>query len=299
MARSRARGIMAGAVALAVGGAFMLSMAPSRAVDPAPANGFTCRASTLRTEGSNVSTLNLEPFAANEEGGACKTESAGILAGGQGVTVAGLGTANVAYARTNATTNTAESGVTSANLTVASIPITATILASTASAGTCSSPALTGSSTVASVTVGATTVAIPTTADSTPEVTVPGVLSVYVNYQTNNGTTLTQRAVYVDVNQSNAILAAVPDVIIAEAIADIHGDPCVVTTTTTASTTTTSSSTTTTSTTSTTSTTTTTVPDEGRCPPPSPEGDPERDDSPIDKDCGYGQPSGVTKRPKN
>lgn len=251
---------------------------------------FTCSASAIRTENSSVAALNIEPFAANEQDGAhCTTDSA-ALTGANGLVVSGVGRADVLFARTNGDANTSEAGVAAVALTGTPVPIAATLLTSQASAGDCATGAeLSGSSTILAASVGDRAVAVPSTADAVPEVTIPNVATVFLNYQKTETVAgeqvLTQRALFVDVNQSNPALAAVPDVIIAEAVADIHGDPCaqpepedcsapgdedgdgLVNRR---------------------------DPDCGRCPPASPEGE----DSTPDEDCGFGNPSDVDDPPK-
>ncbi len=266
------RSIAVRSMVVALGGASVFVVAPATAKPrPTPTGSFTCKATLVRTERSNQPLLNQQLFVANAGGGACANDSAG-LTGSDKVTIAGVGTVDVLYARTFGNSHTAESGVARADLTVAGIPVSVALLTSTASGGTCAppGPALSGSSEVLEVKVGGQTVEVPpgSKADDTPDHVVPGVMDIHLNYQTEttgNDRVRTQRALFIDVKQGSLGLAAVPDVIIAESVADIHGDPC-----------------------------STPVSDTGRCPPASPEG---RDTTP-DKDCGWGQPSDVTKNPK-
>ncbi|MGQ0520446.1 MAG: choice-of-anchor P family protein [Actinomycetota bacterium] len=289
----------AAAVALFLLGAAAL-VGPARAAEPAPTDGFTCRASAVRTAGSSISGLNIEPFTANEEGGACADDGAGLL-GPTAVTLPGsLGSLEVLTARTDGDAHTAEASVAQVVLTpLAGTTITATALSSRAGTGACPSPSLSGSSEIVEVRVNGLEVAAPTMADDTPELTIPGVGALHLDYQTNSGGVLTQRALFLDVDQDGLLTGAVPDIVVAEAVADIHGEPCaqppgtegppgdetcsdgldndgdgavdlndpdcqppVV--------------------------------DEGRCPAPSPEGE----DSTPDKDCGFGKPSDVNEPPK-
>lgn len=268
----RLRAILAQAGALVLGGAVFL-VTPARGAEPAPApdNGFTCRASAVRTENSSIEAANIEPFTANEEGGACRSESTGLIGPAAPVPLpGGLGTVRAAYAETDDATNSAESGVADIDLTLpGGHTVSADVLQSQASAGACAAPALTGSSTVLSVTVDGTTVTVPAEDAGAPlEVPLAGLGTLFLNYQDGPDAgaadqVLTQRALFLDVDQ--AVLPLVPDVIVAEAIADIHGDPCAPP-----------------------------VVDEGRCPAPSPEGQ----DATPDKDCGFGKPSNVDEAPK-
>ena len=179
---------------------------------------FSCRASAIRVESPEGAVL-LEPVVANDQGSPCATDNAGLILP-LGLPN-GLGSASVLTASTTTAGGAgAESGVTEVTLTLGNgIPaITATVLTAEAS-GACTNgaPALSSSSKVVSLTIGGDSVDIPPD-QSAVDVPLGDLGSIHLNQTVASENEVVQRALVVD-----TILARI---VIAEAIADVEGDPC-------------------------------------------------------------------------
>jgi hypothetical protein len=198
-----------------------------------PPGTFSCRASAVRVEGNPVLEALLgedgapfEPFVANDDDSPCRTDSAELLDTGN--TLSGPpGTLRVQVldAETDATNGAdAEASVARVRITDAggNVLLGARVIGSSAT-GRCvnGSPDLSGESSVATVVLNGET--IPVGAEPL-DVAIPGVGTLHLNYQTEDGGVLTQRAIFLDLDAP--LEDVVGDVIVAESIVNFEGNPC-------------------------------------------------------------------------
>lgn len=174
---------------------------------------FSCRASAIRVE---LLDQSLEPVVANAEGDPCVAENPGII---QDLDLLGLGTASAVYANTSDGDGAAaEAGVIGLTLNLADHVITAQVLTAEAS-GSCSAgaAALSSSSQVVHLAIDGEVVDIPPD-QSAVEIPLGPLGTIYANQQIEEENQVTQRALHVDTELAR--------VTVAEAIADVHGNPC-------------------------------------------------------------------------
>ena len=189
-------------------------------VDPTTGGGrWTCRASALFIEN-----LELEPVVANDANDPCVAEDASVI---NEVLAGPPGSLSVTVLEAETTATGAESGVAAVTIADATgaVVLSAEVLQSEAS-GSCvnGQPVLTGESEVLEVTLpDGTVIALTEGEPFTQDLGPLGIL--HVNYQeqgptADGGTELVQRAIFLD---NNVLLG---DVIIAESVVDVHGNPC-------------------------------------------------------------------------
>ena len=231
MKRLGSLAVLAGVIAL------VLSPVPAQAAPggkPGAGGGggggtFSCRASALRVE---LLGLTVEPFVANEPGNPCADDNAGVNAtlalnvpnSRPTVTV----DASALFANTEGDSQGfADSGL--ADVTIGlfggAVKLSASILTSEATAGPCPSTSLASESTVADVSLkvlGLVKALVFANGVASVDLRLLGfgVLTVRLNEQIMGANQVTQRALRV----SSDLLHA--NVVVAEAIADVHGDPC-------------------------------------------------------------------------
>ncbi|CAN5199941.1 hypothetical protein BH09ACT13_BH09ACT13_10350 [soil metagenome] len=182
---------------------------------------FTCRASALRVTSPLV---NSEPVVANSANNPCVSESAQAA----NATVLGLATANVL----NAQTSTESSGAMS-NASVADVTITlggntiaATLLQSSALVKCTPGapfhpgrPAFSSASKIATLSVNGVSLAV--TGKPNQTITLPGgVLTIVISERIKQSDRITERALRVS---SGPLMT---NVVVAESIADVSGNPC-------------------------------------------------------------------------
>lgn len=206
------RGVMCtGAVIAALG---VIAPAASAGGTEPGDDRFTCRASALRVTSPIV---NSEPIVSNKAGDPCADDS-DLLAS---VTVPPLVKAGLVTTSTDNESDhaTASAAVATATVTLGGTVITANLLQSSAAA-TCNAAGqavLSGSSRVIGLTINGMPINIidqPVTIPASPLVVVA------INEQVVGPGTLTQRALRV----TSQLLST--EVVIAESIADVHGNPC-------------------------------------------------------------------------
>jgi hypothetical protein len=175
---------------------------------------FSCRASAVRVE-----LLELEPFIANDAQSPCADDSTGlipqtVLGGAEG------DPGSLTIGVLNAITSDdgggdAEAYVAKVELrdSTGAVVIGANVLRSSASASC--DDGLTGNSSVAKVEIGGEIIDI----SDASEIPLGPLGTLYLNWQENSGGVLTQRALFLDSD-------VLGDVIVAESIAGIEGDPC-------------------------------------------------------------------------
>lgn len=174
---------------------------------------FSCRASAIRVE---LLDQSLEPVVANASGDPCVAENPGII---QDLDLLGLGTASAVYANTsNGDGAAAEAGVIGLTLNLSDHVITAQVLTAEAS-GSCNAGAaeLSSSSQVVHLAIDGEVVDIPPD-QSAVEIPLGPLGTIYANQQIEEENQVTQRALHVDTELAR--------VTVAEAIADVHGNPC-------------------------------------------------------------------------
>lgn len=183
-----------------------------------PAGNFTCRASVLRFEGAGaLSALMLEPIVSNPDNDPCVTDSDGLptLAGGPL-------TARILQSSTENRADGATSRASVADVILTDGMNTLRIRAASSDASvTCTggAPAFSGSSQVVGVTIIQAGQLPRTIAVGGPnQVITAGPITVVLNQQTTTPTSLTQRAVFASTPLGNLIVA--------ESIADVNGNPC-------------------------------------------------------------------------
>ena len=160
--------------------------------------------------------LTLEPFVANRAGDPCVAENTGLL---NDADLVGLGTASGAFARTgvSATQSTAEAGVADVILGVAGQTLRARVLTSQATASCAAGqPRLTGSSQVVSLTINGQDVEIPADNAAADLVVAEGIV-LHLNQTVTTTDQVTQRALFLE--------TPLLDVVVAEAVADVHNCP--------------------------------------------------------------------------
>jgi hypothetical protein len=177
---------------------------------------FSCRASAVRVEAGD---LIVEPVVANDAGVPCTADEAGVQ---DLVLPLGLGTATAAYADTTSDDDAfAESGVLTLTLNLGETTIDAEVLTAEAT-GSCvaGQPDLTGSSNVVYLAIdGEEVVELPPDGEPIPIEADP-LLNLYLNQQVEEDGQLTQRALRLEALDGSVIVT------VAEAIADVHGNPC-------------------------------------------------------------------------
>lgn len=194
---------------------------------------WSCRASSIRITNPGIVPLLIEPSVANGQDTPCRTDSDAIVdfAGFTPLNV----NADVASADTAAgPPPTADASV--ANLSAfsgTSLPATSATLLAAHAEGSCGgpygfNPQLSGTSTVVDATVGPIG---PINGDQSQTLTIPMVATVYFNRQivttAANGQRLTRRALEIRTNDPLSALGVyIPDVVVAEAIANYEGNPC-------------------------------------------------------------------------
>lgn len=199
-----------------------VAKAPTAAIQ---SNGgrFTCEATLLRVE--NVLGNEVELGAANEDEEECNTDNASLLFDDPIQVGGNLITADLLYSRTfdetegGAKQGRAESGVANVLIDAGSVEVEVELLTAEATAGPCPSTALSGDSTVFRVRVNNLEIEVPDdgepfTLDLSP------VTTLHLNWESNDGTTITRRALFLE----DTIVFG--DIVVAEAVADVHGNPC-------------------------------------------------------------------------
>ena len=189
---------------------------------------FSCRASLLRVDGKGLlGAVHLEPVVANRPGQPCSSEDAGLLNEEFDLKFPDLEVAlKLLWADTYNKSGhkaVAETGVAEVRVVVAGVPVEVEIL--TAEAGAVcrdNAAVLKGRSNVVHVRVGGIEVDVPHDQDH-KDIPLIGHLGVnvgtlHLNHQVVGTNQVTQQALFLD-----TFLA---DVVIAEAIADVHGNPC-------------------------------------------------------------------------
>lgn len=212
------------AVAVAIG----LTALPAPALAQVQREGtFSCRASALRIDDGQPEGMAIEPIVANQSG-PCEDEARQVI----NEDLMGNGVLQVLAVQTDATpddpTTAAPADGDGGTALVDDVDLTLTdgmntirVAGATARAAvTCTAgqPTLTGSSEVASVTLGTSVIDIPPDqADTDIELGPLGTL--HLNDQQVVDGALTQRAVWLETPLGN--------VVVAEAIADFAGNPCI------------------------------------------------------------------------
>lgn len=193
----------------------VLALQPTMAV--AQDGSFSCRASAARAIiATPLPGLTLEPFVANAPDAPCVTDSAEVLS----PTTVGPVTAAAVYAGTQLTAGKdARSQAAVASAAVAAAPavaIAAEVL-NAAARYECvnGQPRSSSSSQVVGLTINGTAVNVP---DGPLTIDLGPVGVLHLNQTVSEPNRVTQRAFYLD--------TALLDVVIAEAIADISGNPC-------------------------------------------------------------------------
>jgi hypothetical protein len=192
------------------------AMATVAAAETASAQtgNFTCRASVLRLESPTGSTL-LEPVASNRPNDPCVTDSDSLAT----LTVLGTLQASLLQSSTTSAPGGATSNASVASVTLATSPgISADVAESEASAR-CSAgaPVFSGSSRVVNLQIGGRSVTVLGTPNQ--RINLPlGLGFVVVNQEIVTADRITRRALFV----STPLLR----VVVAESIADVHGNPC-------------------------------------------------------------------------
>lgn len=222
---------LVGAVLCAVA----LVLAPVSASAKRPSGGgggtadgtFSCRASALRvTPGGLLAGLQpIELFVANAPGDPCKDDTSGINAA-INVSLSGLlnttlsVTGSVLMSRTDdGQMGVAHTGVANLGISVLGQAIGVSILSSEATAGPCPSTGLQGESSVLSVTLNGTSVIVDPQIGLDLTILGLGVLHLSVDDQIVGTNQITQRALTLSSD-------LIGEVVVAEAVADVHGQPC-------------------------------------------------------------------------
>jgi hypothetical protein len=191
-----------------------------------PSGQFSCRASVARVEpaGLLAGISPIELFVANSAGAPCVDNTAGLT--NQPVVI-NLGptlnlSADLLVSRTDdSNQGVAHAGVANLSLQVLGQSISVSILTAEATAGPCPSTALTSESTVLSVSVNGLTVSVPS-GQAPFDLTIPllgDVLALHLNSTITTPGQVTQRALWLH-------SSLIGDVIVGEAVADVHGNPC-------------------------------------------------------------------------
>lgn len=187
--------------------------------DPHPPEGnFTCRASVLRFEGAGLlDALDLEPIVSNPDNDPCVTDSDGLP-----TLAVGPLTARILQSSTENRDDGATSKASVADVVLTDGTTTLIIRAASSRADvTCTDdqPTFSGSSQVVGVTIIQPGRLPRTVAVGGPnQVINAGAITVVLNEQTTTPDSLTQRAV----NASTPL----GDLVVAESIADVNGNPC-------------------------------------------------------------------------
>ena len=193
-----------------------------------PAGTFSCRASVVRVEPAGLlSVLNpVELFVANPNGNPCVDDTSGLanaLVQVNGGALLNL-SAELLVSRTDGGTQggVAHAGVGNLTLTVLGQQIGVSILTAEATGGPCPATALQSESTVAALTINGASVTVPAGhGEIGIEVLGLGVLTLHLNEKILGNGQVTQRALWLESD-------LIGDVIVAEAVADVHGNPCTV-----------------------------------------------------------------------
>lgn len=192
---------------------------------------FSCRASTLRLEGSAVLGAILgdpfEPFVANADNDPCMTEDGGSpIAGEAPDNDFGTGYLKALFAETDDSEGAdATAGVAEVHFEGEPGFITATAVSSSAQ-GRCvgGQPELTGESTIATLDLNGNAIVVPPDGEHV-EIPLDPLATLHLNYQevSEDGKTLTVRALWLDAGE---LEPASGDVIVGESIVDFSGNPC-------------------------------------------------------------------------
>lgn len=206
--------------ALAVGLTALPRSDPAGSNTYGPPDRFSCRASLARVE---TVAGPVEPVTANEAGDPCATDRAGGLNETTVVdlpptvrlTAEALAVDTVDDERASGSANAAAAHL---ELRLGSVVVTASVLTATAGA-VCPGPALSSDSTVLNLTVGGTPVDVPS-GQGHKHVSIPAVGTLHVNEAISTGAQVVRRALWLEP------VAGGSQVVVAEAVADFHGDPC-------------------------------------------------------------------------
>lgn len=221
-------------VAFTAGLALAVLLAPSVAQAQTATDAFSCRSSAVRVEFADPLALpTLEPFTANAANRPCVDDTFSVVPESSvGPVTAGVVEGSTDQTpdtlRTTAGTRPGDSATASSRVTNVQVGqppqvIGAVVLAANATV-TCQSgqPVMAGSSRVVGLTLGGTTIALP--AEDQPfQLDVPGVGTLYLNQELRTPDSITRRALFLD-----SVNPLVPDVVVAEAVADFAGNPCAV-----------------------------------------------------------------------
>ncbi len=193
-------------------------------VTAAQTNGgsFTCEATLLRIE--NLLGSEFELGEANEGEAVCNTDDGSVLGSLSKVDL-GILKARLLFAETDDDADgtkqgLAESGVAEVVLTIGTKVIEVDLLTAEAQAGPCPSKALSGDSVVAGVFLdGVPVLEVPASGDYLRlDLSPVGIL--HLNWRETSANKTTRRALFLE------DAPVVGDVVIAEAVADVHGNPC-------------------------------------------------------------------------
>lgn len=192
-------------------------------------DGWSCRASTLRLEGSDVLGQILgdpfEPFVANDQNAPCVTEDGGSPIQGEAPdNDFGTGYLKALFAETDDSEGAdATAGVAEVHFEADPGFITATAVASSAQ-GRCvgGQPELTGESTIATLNLNGNAIVVPPDGEHV-EIPLGPLATLHLNYQevSEDGKTLTVRALWLDAGE---LEPASGDVIVGESIVDYSGN---------------------------------------------------------------------------
>ena len=215
-----------GGALIAVGALFLLTLAAPAAGAPRPGGAdFSCKASAIRVATKVPAALTVEPFVANAADAPCVAENAGLI----DPTTVGPVTADVVSATTSLTPEnlaaappaegdnaTARASVTNPAIALPGLAISAAVLTATASY-TCQGgqPVPGGAPQVTNLVINGNSVTVPP-----GPLTIPlGPLgSLELNQTVQEPNRITTRAFN--------LTTPVVDIVIAEATADIAGNPC-------------------------------------------------------------------------
>ncbi len=220
--------------AAVIGVGMLVVLAPQASAQAVREGSFTCRGSVARvTTQAPLPAARVEPTIANGANDPCRDDSAAVL---QPTTIGPL-TVDAARAATDVTPNdpagaaaaegdrsSALAEVTNPVIVLGTNMIRATVLASQASF-TCRNgqPVPEGTSQVANLTLNGNTIAVPQN-NAPVTVTIPGTgITLFLNRQIREAGRITQRALEIETTGPSA---ALPDIVVAESIADITGNPC-------------------------------------------------------------------------
>jgi hypothetical protein len=201
----------------------------SESPDPTTAGNFSCRASALRIENNALLTALgqpvLEPVVANENDNPCNPENETLVDTGNTLTgPPGTLRAQALEAETTETDDgaTASSSVARVRITnTAGVELISARLVGSSATATCDAqgnPQLEGESSIVALNLNGQRIVVP---DEEVAIPVPGVGTLFLNYQEEKDGVLTQRAIFLDTN------TPLGDVIVAESVVDVHGgNPC-------------------------------------------------------------------------